>query len=236
MGIKCIQPIVGNVFPPHLTTCSIVAFETACWGGNTTLVAHPKIILPRVSLSQLIFVPSHTRFCGPLFRRPRVDSESSSSRCRHCHCRCSPLATTTTTVAPWLHPCRRCRLVIVTAVTTVSPPLFCDLFDCCVCSVVVSSPLPHLVVAIPPTASVIIVVVVVAVVVVAYYPPLRVICLIVVCMSIVVSLCSLLVRSLLLPNRDESESLMAMSMRVLERKGRGRSIGGGGGHGWRRPG
>ncbi len=48
-----------------------------------------------------------------------------------------------------------------------------------------SSPLPHLVVAIPPTASAIIVVVVVIVVavvivvVVAYYPPLRVIYLIV---------------------------------------------------------
>ena len=76
---------------------------------------------------------------------------------------------------------------------TVFPPLFCDLFDCCVCSVVVSSPLPHPVVAIPPTASAIVVVVVVVVVavvvvvivlvvvvVVAYYPPLHVIYLIVV--------------------------------------------------------
>ena len=36
-------------------------------------------------------------------------------------------------------------VVIITAVTTVFPPLFCDLFDCCICSVVVSSPLPHLV-------------------------------------------------------------------------------------------
>jgi hypothetical protein len=51
---------------------------------------------------------------------PYYVTESSSSRCHcHCHCRCSPLATTTTTVTPWLH---RCRLVIVTAVTTVSPP------------------------------------------------------------------------------------------------------------------
>ena len=41
-------------------------------------------------------------------------------------------------------------ILIVTSVTTVFPPLFCDLFDCCVCSVVVSSPLPHPVVAIPP--------------------------------------------------------------------------------------
>ena len=32
---------------------------------------------------------------------------------------------------------------IVTAITTVFPPLFCDLFDCRICSVVVSSPLPH---------------------------------------------------------------------------------------------
>ena len=30
-------------------------------------------------------------------------------------------------------------VVIVTAVTTIFPPLLCDLFDCCVCSVVVSS-------------------------------------------------------------------------------------------------
>jgi hypothetical protein len=51
----------------------------------------------------------------------------------------------------------------------------------------VSSPLPHLVVAIPPTASAIVVVVVivivavVTVVVVAYYPPLCLGCLIVVC-------------------------------------------------------
>jgi len=49
-------------------------------------------------------------------------------------------------------------IVIVTAVTTVFPPLFCDRFDCCVCSVAVSSPLPHPVVAIPPTASAIVVV------------------------------------------------------------------------------
>jgi len=76
-------------------------------------------------------------------------------------------------------------IVIITAVTTVSPPLSCDLFDCCVCSVVVSCPLPHLVVAILTTASAIVVVVVVVIVVVvvvvivvvvvdvviAYYPP-----------------------------------------------------------------
>jgi len=49
-------------------------------------------------------------------------------------------------------------VLIVTAVTTVFPPLFCDLFDCCICSVVVSSPLPHPV-AIPPTASAIVIVV-----------------------------------------------------------------------------
>jgi hypothetical protein len=82
-------------------------------------------------------------------------------------------------------------IVIVTAITTVSPPLFCDLFDCCICSVVASSPLPHPVVAIPPTASAIIVVVVVVVVasvviivVVAYYLPLCVIYFIVMCMSL----------------------------------------------------
>jgi len=76
-----------------------------------------------------------------------------------------------------------------------------------------SSPLPQPVVAILPTASAIVIIVVVVVivvfvdiviVVVAYYPPLRVICLIVVYMSITVSSCSLLVRLLPLPNRDES--------------------------------
>ena len=54
-------------------------------------------------------------------------------------------------------------VVIVTAVTTIFPPLFCDLFDCCICSVIVSSPLPHPV-AIPPTASTIVVIVIVIVV------------------------------------------------------------------------
>jgi len=39
-----------------------------------------------------------------------------------------------------------------------------DLFDCCVCSVVVSSPLPHPVVAISPTASAIVIVGVVIIV------------------------------------------------------------------------
>jgi len=52
-------------------------------------------------------------------------------------------------------------IVIVTAVTTISPPLFCDIFDCCVCSVVESSPLPHPVVAISPTTSAIVIVTVV---------------------------------------------------------------------------
>ena len=68
-----------------------------------------------------------------------VTEASSHCHC-HCRCRCSPLATTTTTVTPWLHRCRlrRHRIVIGTAVTTVFPPLFCDLFDC---YVVVSSPL-----------------------------------------------------------------------------------------------
>jgi len=55
-------------------------------------------------------------------------------------------------------------IVIVTAVTTIFPPLFCDLFDCSICSVVVSSPLPHPV-AIPPTASAIVIVVIIVVVV-----------------------------------------------------------------------
>jgi len=85
-------------------------------------------------------------------------------------------------------------VVIFTAVTTVFPPLDCDLFDCRVCSFVMSSPRPHQVVAIPPTASAIVVVVVVVVVavvvgivivvVIAYYPPLCMIYLIVVCMSL----------------------------------------------------
>ena len=69
-------------------------------------------------------------------------------------------------------------VVIITAITTVPPP-FCNLFDFCVCSIVVSSPLPHPVVAILPTASAIIivvivgdvVVVVVIILVVAYNPP-----------------------------------------------------------------
>jgi len=47
-------------------------------------------------------------------------------------------------------------IVIVTAVTTIFPPLFCNLFGCCACSVIVSFPLPHLVVAILPTASAIV--------------------------------------------------------------------------------
>ena len=104
---------------------------------------------------------------------------------------CSPLATTTTTVTPWLHRHHRCHLHRHCHRHHHRhhhlPPLFCDLFDCCV---IVSSPLPHPVVAIPPTVSAIVivvvvvlvaVVVVVVVVVVTYYPPLRVICLIVVC-------------------------------------------------------
>jgi hypothetical protein len=57
---------------PHLCTCSIVAFETGCWGGNTTLGAYSKIILPRVSLPQLIFVPSQLVF---VFQRPRVEKK-----------------------------------------------------------------------------------------------------------------------------------------------------------------
>ena len=66
------------MFSPHLFTCSIVAFETVCWGGNTTLGAHPKIILPRVSLPQLIFVPSQLVFVvsyDTLFQRPRVEKK-----------------------------------------------------------------------------------------------------------------------------------------------------------------
>jgi len=39
-----------------------------------------------------------------------------------------------------------------------------DLFDCCVCSVIVSSPLPHRVVAILPTASAIVIVGVIVIV------------------------------------------------------------------------
>jgi hypothetical protein len=99
-----------------------------------------------------------------------------------------PLVATATAVATARHsPPPQPRLlsgfiVVVVVVSSSSlpsplsfPPLFCDLFDCCVCSVVVSSPLPHPVVAIPPTASAIVIVVVVVlvivVVVVVYYPP-----------------------------------------------------------------
>ena len=71
---------------------------------------------------------------------PYYHTQASSRRHCHCRCRCSPLTTTTTTVAPWLHRrhLRRHHIVIGTAVTTVLPPLFCDLFDC---YIVVSSPL-----------------------------------------------------------------------------------------------
>ena len=66
----------------------------------------------------------------------------------------SPLATTTPrSLRGFIVVIVVIVVIIVTAVTTVVPPLFCDLFDCCICSVVVSSPLPHPVVAIPPTAS-----------------------------------------------------------------------------------
>ncbi len=40
---------------------------------------HPKIILPRVSLSQLIFCALATCFCGPLFRRPRIKKNFSEA-------------------------------------------------------------------------------------------------------------------------------------------------------------
>jgi hypothetical protein len=59
---------------PHLFTCSIVAFETGCWGGNTTLGAYSKIILPRVSLPQLIFAPSQL-IVVVLFSRDRVEKK-----------------------------------------------------------------------------------------------------------------------------------------------------------------
>jgi len=145
-----------------------------------------------------------------------------------------PLVATATAVAAARHSpppqprSLRGFIVVVSSSSLPSPlshpPLFCDLFDCCVCSVVVSSPLPHPVVAILPTASAIVIVVVVVViivvivavviVVVTYYPPLRVICLIVVCMSIAISSCSLLVRLLPLPNRDKSDrrSLSLLSL------------------------
>jgi len=47
---------------PHLCTCSIIVFETGCGGGKTTLGVYRKIILPRVSPSQLIFVPTRLVF------------------------------------------------------------------------------------------------------------------------------------------------------------------------------
>ena len=34
-----------------VSTCSIVAFETGCWGGKPSLGVYPKIILPRVRVS-----------------------------------------------------------------------------------------------------------------------------------------------------------------------------------------
>ena len=111
-----------------------------------------------------------------------------------------PLVTTATAVAAARHSpppqpqSLSCFIVVVVVVIIIVIVIITgdDLFDCCVCSVILSSPLPHPVVAIPPTSSAIVVVVVVAVVavavvvvvvvvVVAYYPPLRVICLIVVC-------------------------------------------------------
>ena len=101
-----------------------------------------------------------------------------------------PLVATATAVATARHspppqPRSLCGFIVVVSSSSLpsplSPlPLFCDLFDCCVCSVVVSSPLPHPVVAILPTTSAIVIVVVVVVVVVfvvavvivvvAYYP------------------------------------------------------------------
>ena len=49
-----IQPLSLESSSPHLCTYSIVAFEKGYWGGKTTLGVYPKIILPRVSLVQLI--------------------------------------------------------------------------------------------------------------------------------------------------------------------------------------
>ncbi len=66
------------------------------------------------------------------YRAPPQAAMPCCRHCCHCRCRCSPIVTATTTVAPWLYPhrLRHHRIVIGTAVTTVFPPLFCDLFDC----------------------------------------------------------------------------------------------------------
>ena len=56
MCLNCIHPSL-ETSSPHLCNCSNVAFKTGCWGGKTTLGMYSKIILPRVSPSQLIFVP-----------------------------------------------------------------------------------------------------------------------------------------------------------------------------------
>ena len=87
---------------------------------------------------------------------------------------------TTTTVAPWLHPCRHRRHHRHRHCHHHHhPPLLCDLFDFCICSVLMSLPIPHPVVAILPTAFAIVIIaivivvaiIVIVIVVVAYYPP-----------------------------------------------------------------
>jgi hypothetical protein len=85
------------------------AADTMVWGGVPTKWREQK------STSTYILKPRRNSTGVPYY----VTKSSSSRRHCHCRCRCSPLATTTTTVTPWLY---RRRLVIVTAVTTVSPP------------------------------------------------------------------------------------------------------------------
>ena len=117
------------------------AADTMVWGGVPTKWREQK------STSTYILKLRRNSMGVPYF----VTKASSHRHC-HCRCCCSPLAITTTTVAPWLH-CRlrlRHRHCHRHCCHHRLPPLFCDLFDCCVCSVVVSSPLPHPVVAIPP--------------------------------------------------------------------------------------
>jgi hypothetical protein len=133
------------------------AVDTMVWGGGV-----PTKWREQKSMSTYILKLRRNSTGVPYYV-----TEASSRRHCHCRCRCSPLVTTTTTVAPWLR--RRCRRRCHHRHRHCShhllPPLFwCDLFDCCVCSVIVSSPLPRLVVAISPTASAIIIVVVVVIV------------------------------------------------------------------------
>jgi len=72
------------------------AADTMVWGGVPTKWREQK------STSAYILKLRRNSTGVPYF----VTESSSRHHC-HCRCRCSPLAITTTTVAPWLHRCRR---------------------------------------------------------------------------------------------------------------------------------